>query len=101
MLDLSGKSLNVQEEDIVKVVSKSAKNLMVGDFIALSVSGWDSHKYPAGKNRMDESTSFVEIVSIGELYKSNHGEKYIDITCADGGTYHVESSACRYATEVK
>ncbi len=85
----------------MEVLSKSAKNLTVGDFIALSVSGWDGHKYPAGKNRMDESTSFVEIVSIGELYKGNHGEKYIDITCADGGTYCVESSNCRYATEVK
>ena len=84
----------------MNTVSKTAKNLEVGDFIALN-DNENGGKYAVGKNRMNQTTIFSEIVSFGAIRTAMGNVKMIEITCADGSTLEVESSASRYATEVK
>ena len=82
------------------VINKTAKNLKVGDFIALNINE-NGKKYAVGKNRINETTTFVEIMNFGLTRISMGNVKMVQVIFANNETYEVESNASRYATEVK
>jgi hypothetical protein len=85
----------------MELVTKTGKNIQVGEVIAICDSSEAGRKYPVGKSRIDETLSFVEIISLGEIRKGAMGVKYMDIYCADENTYTLEMSNHRYAIKIK
>ena len=85
----------------MELVTKTGKNIQVGDNIAICDSSEAGRKYPVGKSRIDDTLSFVEIVSLGEIRKGAMGVKYMEIDCSDGNIYTLEMSNHRYAIIVK
>lgn len=85
----------------MELVTKRAKNIQVGDGIAICDSIAAGGKYPVGRSRIDETLSFAEIISLGKIRKDAMGLKYMDIDCADGQTYTLEITSYRYAIIVK
>ncbi len=83
----------------MEVINKTAKNLKVGDFIALNT--YESGKHPVGKNRIDETTIFVEIMNFGLSRIAMGNVKMIEVIFANRETCEVESNASRYATKVQ
>ena len=79
----------------MEVTNKTAKNLKVGDFIALNT--YESGKYAVGKNRINQTTIFAEITNFGLTRIAMGNVKMIQVIFANNETLEVESNASRYA----
>lgn len=80
----------------MEVTNKTAKNLKVGDFIALNINE-NGGKYAVGKNRTNETTIFAEITNFGLTRIAMGNVKMVQVIFANNETLEVESSASRYA----